>query len=92
MYSLVIVNNKENKKAKSFNKNVIKNIKRKKYFDFLFNKNLIMHKMKKIQSKLHKTGTYNVCKIYLSCFDDKRYILDDGINSLIYFHKTVSGQ
>ena len=92
MYSLVIVNNKESKKAKSFNKNVIKNIKRKKYIDFLFNKNLIMHKMKKIQSKLHKTGTYNVCKIYLSCFDDKRYILDDGINSLIYFHKTVSGQ
>ena len=92
MYSLVIVNNKESKKAKSFNKNVIKNIKRKKYIDFLFNKNLIMHKMKKIQSKLHKTGTYNVCKIYLSCFDDKRYILDDGINSLIYFHKTVSDQ
>ena len=92
MYSLVIVNNKENKKAKSFNKNVIKNIKQKKYIDFLFNKNLIMHKMKKIQSKLRKAGTYNVCKIYLSCFDDKRYILDDGINSLIYFHKTVSGQ
>ena len=57
MYSLVIVNNKESKKAKTVNKNVIKNIKQKKYIDFLFNKNLIMHKMKKIQSKLHKTGT-----------------------------------
>ena len=41
--------------------------------------------MKRIQSRLHKIGTYNVCKIYLPCFDDKRYILDDGINSLAYF-------
>ena len=40
------------------------------------------HKMKRIQSKLHRTGTYEVCKISLSCFDDKRYILGDGINSL----------
>ena len=32
-------------------------------------------------------GTYEVCKISLSCFDDKRYILDDGINWFTYFHK-----
>ena len=48
--------------------------------------------MKRIQSKLHKTGTYHVCKIYLSCFDDKRYNLYDCINSLAYFHKIVRGQ
>ena len=45
--------------------------------------------MKRIQSKLHKIGTYEVCKISLSCFDDKRYILVDGINSLLYFHKNI---
>ena len=39
------------------------------------------HKIKRIQNKLHKIGTYNVCKISLFCFD-KRYVLDDGINSL----------
>ena len=43
--------------------------------------------MKRTQSKLHKIGTYDVCKISLSCFDDKRYILDDHINSVVYFHK-----
>ena len=43
--------------------------------------------MKRIQSKLHKIGTYNVCKISLSCFDDKIYILDDINNSLTYFIK-----
>ena len=42
--------------------------------------------MKRIQSKLRKI-TYEVCKISLSCFDDKRYILDNGINTLAYFHK-----
>ena len=45
------------------------------------------HKMKRIQSKLHKIGTYDVFKISLSCFDDKRYILDDGINNLASFHQ-----
>ena len=25
--------------------------------------------------------------ISLSCFDDKRYVLDDGVNILVYFHK-----
>ena len=45
--------------------------------------------MKRIQSKLHRIGTYDVCKISLSCFDDKRYILDDGVNTLAYFHKDI---
>ena len=46
--------------------------------------------MKRIQSKLHRIGTYDVCKISLSSFDDKRHILDDGINSLAYFHKEIN--
>ena len=45
--------------------------------------------MKIIQSKLHRIGTYDVCKISLYCFDDKRYILDNGINILVYFHKDI---
>ena len=23
----------------------------------------------------------------LSCFDDKRFVLDDGVHTLVYFHK-----
>ena len=42
--------------------------------DVLFNKKLIRHKMKRIQSKKHKLGTYEIDKISLSCFDDKRYV------------------
>ena len=43
--------------------------------------------MKRIQSKKHKLGTYGIDKISLSCFDDKRYVLDYGIHTLSYFHK-----
>ena len=50
---------------------------------------MIRHNMKIIQSKLHRTETYDVCKLSLSCFDNKRYILDDGIKSLVYFHKDI---
>ena len=31
---------------------------------------------------MDKIGTYENCKTSLSCFDDKRYILYDSINSL----------
>ena len=43
--------------------------------------------MKRIQSKKHKLGTYDIDKTSLSCFDNKRYVLDHGIRMLTYFHK-----
>ena len=58
-----------------------------KFKDVLFNKKTIRHKMKRIQSKKHKLGTYEIDKISLSCFDDKRYVFFDGIYTLSYFHK-----
>ena len=32
-------------------------------------------------------GTYEINKISLSGFDDKRFILNDGFHTLAYFHK-----
>ena len=43
--------------------------------------------MKRIQRKKHELGTYETDKITLPCFGDKRYVLDDGIRTLAYFHK-----
>ena len=34
-----------------------------------------------------KSINYEIDKISLSCFDDKRYALDDGIHTPAYFHK-----
>ena len=92
MYSLIDEDGEENKKPKGVNKNVPTNTRHKRFVDVLFKKKLIRHRMKRIQSKLHRIGTFDVCKISLSCFDDKRYILGDGINSLPYFHKDVKSQ
>ena len=50
---------------------------------------MMRHKMKRIQSKLNRPGTYDVSKTSLCCFDDKRYILGDAINNLDYFHKDI---
>ena len=63
-------------------------MKHKEFVGVLFNRKVVKHNMKRIQSKLHGLGTYDVYKIALSCFDDKRYVLDDGVNTLDYFQKT----
>ena len=55
----------------------------------MLNKQIARHKMRRIQSKKHKIETYEINKISLSCFDDKRFILDDGIHTLAYFHKDL---
>ena len=83
MYSLVSVDGEEKIRAKGVNVKVRHN----EFFDVLFNKNLVRHNMKRIQSKHHRLGTYDVYKRSLSCFDDKRYMLGNGIDTLAYFHK-----
>ena len=83
MYSIKKVDGKECSTAKR----VIIATEFDKSKEVLFNEKIIRHKIKSIQSKKHKLGTYETDKISLSCFDDKRYVLDDGIRTLAYFHK-----
>ena len=85
MYSLISVDDRKVNKAKGINKK----LRHEEYVDVLFNKKVVRHDMKRIQSKLHETGTYDVFKISLSCFDDKGYVRDNGINTLAYFHKDI---
>ena len=80
MYSIKKIDGKEHNAAKGVSVATEFN----KFKDALFNKKIIRHK---IQSKKHKLGTYEIDKISLSCFDNKRYVLDDGIYTLSYFHK-----
>ena len=84
MYSLISVDDEVNK-ANGVNKK----IRHKEFVDALFNRKVIRHSVNRIQSKLHRVGTCDVYKISLSCFDDKRYVLDDGINTLAYFQKDI---
>ena len=34
-------------------------------------------------------AAYEIDKISLSCFDDKRIVLDNGTHALAYFHKDL---
>ena len=83
MYTIKENDGKESNTAKGVNTSTEFN----EFKDVLFNKKIIRHKMRRIQAKNHKIGTYQIDKILLSCFDDKRLILDDGIHTLAYFHK-----
>ena len=83
MYSMKEIDGKESNTARGVNTATEFN----KFKDVLFNKKIISHKMRRIQSKKYKLGTYEIAKISLSCFDDKRYVSDDGVYTLSYFHK-----
>ena len=90
MYSYIKDNNEGGKTAKGIKKNVIKeNIKHEDYKDTLLNNKEMYHKMKTIRSENHELSSYEINKVSLSCFDDKRYIHDDGITSYAYGHKKI---
>ena len=38
---------------------------------FCLTKNVRRHKMKTIQTKLHRSKNYDICKMPISCLDDK---------------------
>ena len=78
MYSIKQIDGKECNTAKGVSIATEFN----KFKDVFFDKKIIRHKMKRIQSKTHKLRTYEIDKISLSSFDDKRYVLKDGIHTL----------
>ena len=91
MYSYIKDNQKGGKTAKGIKKNVIKNnIIHDDYKETLFNNKQMYHKMKTIRSENHQLGSYELNKVSLSCFDDKRYIHNNGINSYAYGHNNIS--
>ena len=85
IYSILDAKNNEKSTHKGHNSH----IKYDEFYDTLFNKKVLRHKMRGINSKSHKLFTYESNKISTSCYDDKRYILNNGINTLPYGHKDI---
>ena len=85
MYSKLDENNNE----KNTNKGHNAFIEFQEFKDTLFQKKSLRHKMRGIKSKNYTLGTHETNEICLSCFDDKQYILNDGINTLAYGHKDI---
>ena len=78
------------KTAKGVKKNVIKKeIIHNNYRNVLFTNETMHHQMKSIRSELHQISSYHLNKVSLSPFDDKRYILNDGITSYAYGNKNI---
>ena len=91
MYSYVKDNEQTARTAKGIKKQVIKkNITHDNYKEVLFNNKQMQHTMKTIQSKNHQLGSFELNKISLSCFDDKRFIHENGITSYAYGHYNCS--
>ena len=85
MYSLL--DESSNEKSTSKGHNVF--IEFQEFHDTLFQKKILRHQMREIKSKNHNLGTYKTNKKSLSCFDDKRYNLRNGIEIFAYGHKDI---
>lgn len=90
MYSYLKDSGKEERTAKGIKKAVIrKELVHENYKSTLFEGKQMFHKMKTIRSEHHQIGSYEINKVSLSCFDDKRYLLNDGISSFAYGHLAI---
>ena len=85
MYSILDESNNEKITSKGHNGF----IEFQEFYNTLFKKKILRHIMRRIGSKNHNLDTYETNKKSLSCFDDKQYILKNGINPLAYGHKDI---
>ena len=94
MYIIQLLNEKK-KRAKGVKQNVVSNdIKHVNYKNVIngdgkygFYENSLMNV---IRSKFHDLYTYTLNKIGLSAFDDKRYVLNNGKDTLTHEHYKIN--
>jgi hypothetical protein len=90
MYALKCVDDKDLKRAKGVPFSVLSSLTYEDYLSCLEKPHEIMGEFKSIRSYKHSVFGVNISKILLSPFDDKRYILPDGINTLPYGHYEIA--
>lgn len=76
--------------AKSVQKSVKKTLHHEKYKNCLLDQKPLRAQMRQLHSINHQIRIKAVNKVALSCFDDKRYILEDGITTLPHGHYTLN--
>ena len=85
MQSILEENNNEKITSKGHNGF----IEFQEFYNTLFRKKFLRNAMRRIGSKNYNLGTYGTNKRSLSCFDDKQYILKNGINTLAHGHTGI---
>lgn len=86
LYAFVKASNTNEKKAKGISRVVLKDRNFDDYLEALKGDIPSKYGFQSIVSKKHKVCTMNQLKVALSCFDDKRYILNNGVDTLSFFH------
>ena len=87
MYSYTMDSGEGDKKAKGVKKDVIKrDITHSDYLRVLEEEGVQYNDMNCIRSNRHKLGSYTIHKVSLSCYDNKRHILSDGMNTRAHGH------
>ena len=90
LYSYKMFEGKESKKCKGVKKSVVKkSITHEDYKTCLLTGKEQLRKQNIIRSYKHEVYTEEVNKVALSASDDKRYILEDGINTLALGHYKI---
>ena len=90
LYSYKMFEGKENKRCKGVIKSVVKrSISHEDNKSCLFTAKEQIRKMNVIRSYKHEVYTEEVNKVALCSDDDKRYILEDGINTLAWWHYKI---
>ena len=91
LYSFKMVEGEESRKCKGVKKSVVKkSITHEDYKTCLFTGKEQLRKMNVIRSRDHEIYTEEVNKVALSADDDKRYILEDGIYTLAWWHYKIN--
>jgi hypothetical protein len=81
----------EKKRAKGVKRSVVRDvISHSDYRDTLRDRKFLLHKMNLIRSFNHQLFSVTQNKRSLSCYDDKRYILADGVSTLAYGHCDIA--
>ena len=90
MYSLLVSRQQAKITAKGIKKSFVKkHVKHDMFLHTLKNKSFTTAEYQSFRSRNHTIHTQRNFKICLS-YDDKRYLLSDGVNSLAYGHYRVT--
>ena len=88
MYSILEAGGMNIKKAKGVKKCVVKkHIRHEQYKETLFGRQTFRHGMDVLRSEKHRIYGQRLNKISLSPFDSKRWIAENGVDTLAYGHK-----
>ena len=95
MYSLSVPGNERHNKirVKGVKRPYVrKNVRHEQFMDMLTNLKPTSSRFRSFASRQHTVRTVEIRKSCLNAFDDKRYLLPDGVHTLAYGHRDIPDQ